>query len=75
MYIPKILITQKFYVAPRETNAFSSWKTLDEAIACIERFREHAPYEFAKIKGVVKVSKQGREWVSDSELTEILKPL
>jgi len=75
MYIPKKLITQRFYVAHRETKAFSSWKSLDEALACIERFKEHAPYEFTKIKGIVKVSEHGREWVTDSKLEEALKPL
>ena len=75
MYIPKILITQRFYVAHRVTKAVSSWKSLDEALACIERFRVHAPYEFTKIKGVIKVSESGREWVSDAKLTEVLKPL
>jgi len=75
MYIPKILITQRFYVAHRVTKAVSSWRSLDEALTCIERFREHAPYEFKKIKGVVKVSEGGREWVSDLKLTEMLKPL
>jgi len=75
MYIPKILITQRFYVAHRETKAVSSWKTLDDALTCIERFKEHAPYEFIKIKGVVKVSECGREWVSNAKLTEALKPL
>ena len=75
MYIPKILITQRFYVALRITKALSSWKSLDEALVCIERFKEHAPYEFSTIKGVIKVSREGREWVSSNELTELLKSL
>jgi len=75
MYIPKKLITQRFYIALRVTKAIASWRTLDEALICIERFKEHAPYEFNKIKGIVKVSENGREWVSDSKVVEILKPL
>jgi len=73
MYIPKKLITQRFYVAIRETKAVSSWKSLNESLSCIERYREHAPYEFSNIKGVIKVSENGREWVSDKALTKILK--
>ena len=75
MYIPKLLITQRFYVAHRITKAISSWASLEEALVCIDRFREHAPYEFTKIIGVVKVTGDGREWVSDSKLSEALKPL
>ena len=73
MYIPKKLITQRFYVAIRETKAFSSWKSLDEALTCIARFRKHAPYEFSNIKGVIKVSEKGREWVNEPALVEILR--
>ena len=75
MYIPKILVTQRYYVALRETQAFSSWATLDQAIKCIERFREHAPHEFNEIKGIVKVTSEGRQWVATTEVTEVLKPL
>jgi hypothetical protein len=73
MYIPKKLITCRFYVAVRVTKALSSWRSLDEALVCIERFKEHAPYEFSTIKGVIKVSEAGREWVTSTALTQLLK--
>jgi hypothetical protein len=73
MYIPKKLITHKYYIALRETKAVSSWRSLEEALICMERFKEHAPYEFSKIKGVIKVSSSGREWISSEALTELLK--
>lgn len=73
MYIPKQLKTHRFYVAVRETKALSSWSSLAKALACIDRFKEHAPYEFTTIKGVIKVSPNGREWVKTPEVIEMLK--
>jgi hypothetical protein len=75
MYIPKKLITERFYVALRPTKAVVSCKSLEDAMICIERYREHAPHEFTDIKGVIRVTDAGREWVDDKKLVELLRPL
>jgi len=75
MYIPTKLLTERYYVAVRKTKAFASWGTLEESIECIERFKELSPYEFNTIKGVIRVTPAGREWVESEDITRVLSPI
>lgn len=72
MYIPTKVITERHYVAIRKTKALYSCKTLDEALDCIKRYKDTSPYEFKTIKGVIKVTPAGREWVDSKILTQLL---
>jgi len=75
MYIPTKILTERFYVAVRKTKAFASWKTLDETLECIKRYKELSPYEFNAIKGIIKVTPTGREWIKSEEITQLLSPV
>ncbi len=56
MRIPSYTARPRFYVAHSETEAFSSWGTMQEAIDCIARFKLNAPENHSRIIGVVRVS-------------------
>jgi len=75
MYIPTKLITQKYYVAQKITKALYSSKKLEDAVECVKRYKEHSPYEFNTIKGIVCVTPKGREWVTSDEITQLLSPI
>jgi len=65
MRIPPTTVKPRYYVAVSERHAFSSWDTLDEALACIERFPEGTDRE--QIRGIVRVDSEGRRWVPQSD--------
>jgi len=75
MYIPTKILTERFYVAIRKTKALYSSKTLGETLECIKRYKELSPYEFNAIKGIIKVTPAGREWVESKEITQLLSPI
>lgn len=75
MYIPTKILTERFYVAVRKTKALYSSKTLDETLECIKRYKELSPYEFNTIKGIIKVTPAGREWIESEEITQLLSPI
>lgn len=68
MRIPLATARPRFYVATTEKHAFSSWDTLEEALACITRFREHDPLgDLEKIQGVIQTGPTGRSWAHTLE--------
>jgi len=58
--IPSTTVKPRFYVATSEKHAFSSWDALDEAIACIGRFKGNPDRK--QIRGVIETGSSGRTW-------------
>lgn len=54
MRIPKHTIKPRFYVATSHKEAFSSWSTLEEASACVLRFKKFDKTLYAEIIGIIK---------------------
>lgn len=63
MTIPRTTTKARFYVATSEDHAFSSWDTLEEAVACINRFHESGDPNADQIRGVLQTGPTGRIWV------------
>ena len=64
MRIPKYLSSKKgrFYVAESAKYAISSWSSYEEALSCIERFKQAYPDKHEDIKGIMEVNIKGQVW-------------
>lgn len=59
MKIPHNTKKPRFYVAYSHNEAFSSWDTLEDAKACVDRFKNGDSYalkDTAKIIGIIETS-------------------
>jgi len=62
MRIPKVLKTERFYVATSEAKALSSFGDLSAAIECWKQHKETSE-TWEEIVGVMRVTERGQEWV------------
>jgi hypothetical protein len=63
MKIPPNTKKPRFYVAYLDSEAFSSWNTLEDAKSCIDRFRSGGSYalaDAAKIIGIIETSQSSK---------------
>lgn len=59
MKIPHNTKKPRFYVAYSQNEAFSSWDTLEDAKACVDRFKDGDSYvlkDAEKIIGIIETS-------------------
>jgi len=63
MKIPDQTKSPRFYVALNKDEAYSSWNTYDEAVDCIERFKQYKLDMLQNIAGIIEVSTQYKVWV------------
>jgi len=63
MKIPPNTKKPRFYVAHSDSEAFSSWNTLEDTKSCIDRFRSGDSYALAdapKIIGIIETSQSSK---------------
>jgi len=63
MKIPPNTTKPRFYVAYSDKEAFSSWDTLEDAKACVDRFKNGDSYalkDAAKIIGIIETSQSSK---------------
>lgn len=73
--IPNTTQKPRFYIAVNRKEAFSSWDTIEEARACLNRFKAEAPDDYKHVMGIIETNEDAIDYRDHIFHAKGIKPI